>query len=276
MNFNRFEKIAVTDFADQLSHSGGLWIFHHIPKTAGSSLTRELSVVLPPYRNVFAEHPRSGADQGTDAMMSSVESFLEADRSVNYRSVSGHFRLPHLSRIREAIPASRMFTFLRQPAERLISDYRYAKTPKHPLYREFAEKFPTIEHYIEDPCSQNKMWRFVTAGGQEAGDESLARIFRNYAFIGTLESLSEDWSFLTSIVGCPKVMTARVNVTKAQDNNEVQYAPHLYQRIRELNAKDYLLYERVSGLLHTKRQEMNEYVEYRQGIWLGAVTERVA
>ena len=271
MNFNKFEETDVARFASQFAHTGILWVFHHIPKTAGSSLTRELNASLPPYRNVFADHLFPEGGNRHDALMESVEAFLKADGKVHYRSASGHLRIPHLKRIQEHFDNAHLFTFLREPADRLISDYRYAKTPKHPVYKEFAERFPTIEDYVENSGSQNKMWKYVAPSSFDASEKSLERIFNRYAFIGTLETINEDWAFFTSLFGCPKMMTSRVNVTEKQKNNEVDSEASLRARIRELNQKDYLLYDRVSAILAGKRDEMQAHVLARRAMWLGDV-----
>ena len=58
----------------------------------------------------------------------------------------------------------KLITMLRDPAVRMISDYRYQTTPAHPVHREFVERFPTFEDYLATEWTRNRMFRFLRPG----------------------------------------------------------------------------------------------------------------
>ena len=268
-NFYNLATGPMEKFVSYFRNHGCVWIFQHIPKTAGSSLTREMQATLPPYRNIHAnrEAVERQAKDIPDALMSAVDDFIETNRTRNYRSASGHLRQAHLRRIGEHLPHAKVFSFLREPTERLVSDYRYAKTPKHPPHQEFARLYPTIEAYLDDPSNNNKMWRFVRPNNGNADEASLNRVFRRYVFLGTVANLTENWEFLTGLTTCPRRPRARVNVTTEQTDNSVSLTPALRRRIEDANADDYTLYEAVEKQLAAKRREMAEFVAERRAFF---------
>ncbi len=272
--FQNFARHPVGRYAASLQKTGAMWVFHHIPKTAGSSLTREMSLTMAPYRNIFVLpganlEPASGERTRPDPMMQAVDAFLEARKTQHYLSCSGHMRQNHLRRITEAVPYAKVFTFLRDPTARLISDYRYAKTPKHPPHEEFARRYPTIEAYIDDPSHQNKMWRFVRPRNGPPDDTLLSIAFRRYAFFGLVSDLSLHFQFLSALTTCPRRPEARVNVTSDQADNAVALSGELRSRIEQLNAEDFTLYAAVESALSGKRRELEEFVASRRAFFLG-------
>lgn len=269
--FNIFATEPTDSYLRRLQGTGAVWIFHHIPKTAGSSVTHELRHILPPYRNIHADH-QPGQNRA-DALMVAVDKFVEDNKKQQFRSASGHLRLPNYRRLREALPNARFMTILRHPAARLISDYRYAKTDKHPLHAEFSAEFPTIEDYVENDGVRNKMWKFLAPPNEAATPEAIGRIFDRYAFIGMLETLEEDWAFFSALIGHPKTVATRVNVTQNQTTNRVAENDALLERIREQNEKDFALYEAVERVLTAKREDMRAFVDQRRREWAGEVAD---
>jgi hypothetical protein len=251
-------------------NNGRLWVFQHIPKTAGSSLTRELAGTLSPYRNIFigpgAYAP--GINPG-QALMNEVDTFIEEHRQKVYRSASGHLRHPHLQRIVKAVPNTTLFTVLRDPAQRLVSDYRYAKTPRHPPHEAFARRYPTIEAYLDDPAHQNKMWHFVGPANAGVSPETLQTVFRRYGFFALVSELPLHFAFLAGLSTFPRAPQARLNVTEAQEDNAVDLSPALVSRIEKANGEDYALYAAVEAVLSRKRAEMRAFVEARRAYFLG-------
>lgn len=268
-NFNVLRDATVDQYAQRLQREGGIWVFHHIPKTAGSSLVQELRVVFPPYCNIAGMPVPEGIEERSDMMMAQVEAFLAAQATTQFRAVSGHLRLPHLRRIREALPQARVFTFLRDPVERVISEFRYTRTPKHPTYQDYLERYPTIEDFVTDPANQNRMWSFVAPRASTPDEDGLRRVFNRYAFIGTLENYADDFAFFAGLSGYPKAPSARQNVTKAQSDNAVDQTDTLHALIREHNQADIAFYDAVSAVLADRRADMQDYVAARRALFEG-------
>lgn len=265
-SFNFFAERDVERFTRVIQRKGGLWLFHHIPKTAGTSMTKELRQCFPPYCNIHAERDEDQSNR-QDSLGHAVKTFLENYPEYQFQSASGHLRLKHIRQIAEAIPNMRTFTFLRDPVARVISEYRYTRTPKHPGYKQNIERYPSIHEYIEEPVNQNKMWAFVAPRNQDVTKVSLRNVFNRYAFIGTLENFADDFAFLTGLIGCPKAPAARENATKPQKENVVEITEELISRIMEVNARDIAFYDSVQTILSDRRDEMNAFVNAKRKMY---------
>ena len=252
-----------------MRREGAVTVFHHIPKTAGSSLVLELRTCFPPYCNVSINQSRNDGVPRADALMKEVETFLGEHARVGFRSASGHFLLPHVNRVREALPHCQMFTFLRDPVARMISEFRYTRTPKHPTYLSYIERYPTIEAFIDSPQEQNRMWQYIAPRSLLPDADGLEKIFRRYAFIGLVEDLKLCFEFYTGLTGHPKTPAARTNVTEARSDNDVSLTDDLVAKIRAANAHDIALYEAVRARLEPRRAEMQAYVNARRGLFAG-------
>jgi hypothetical protein len=269
--FQNLARDGVDKYATYFRNNGCLWVFHHIPKTAGSSLTHELSQTLAPYRNIHVRHTATmQPGEHADLLMKEVDNFVADHATKRYMSASGHLRQNHLRRIAETVPGTKVFTFLRDPAARLISDYRYAKTPKHPPHEEFARRYPTIEAYLDDPGQQNKMWKFVRPRNALPDEEVLSIAFKRYAFFGLVSDIDLHFEFLSALTTCPRRPQSRVNVTAGQENNTVDLSPELRTKIETTNHEDFTLFHAVEKVLAERRAEMVEFVKSRREFFLGA------
>jgi len=272
MNFNRFLSEDVITYAQQFNRNKHMLVFHHIQKTAGSSLTRELSLTLPPYMNVHVGP--GGYEIGgpkADMMTAAVENFIAEEAKSRFRSMSGHMAPAHLKMVRDACPHAAFFTVLRDPVARVISDYRYSSTPTHPPHKSFIAKYPTIEAYLDDPARQNAMWKLV--GAREQVEDAIARVFNRYLFIGLVEDLTLHFEFLTALMGCPRTIATRDNVTQANDRNKVDLTDELRSRIEATNTKDRYFYNAVRDGLAEKRAEMQDFVNTRRAEYLGVTID---
>ena len=265
-NFEILSKDGVDRLARGAQRTGGLVFFHHIPKTAGTSLVKELRTCLPPYRNIFAPHYTDGPPR-EDALMEAAEAFLKDLPEIQYRSASGHLRLQHVRRISEAVPHMRMFTFIRDPLERVVSEYRYTRTEKHPTHAEMKDRYPDIEAFVDDPINQNRMWNFIAPRDMAPDEKGLRKVFRRYLFIGTLEAFDRDFSFLMGLFGYPKLPAAQSNKARASKDNEVEMTDALRDHILACNSDDVALYNAVTETLEKRTEEMEAFVEERLALF---------
>lgn len=224
-----------------------LWLFVHVPKTAGSSLATELASLLPPYRSIHIDHTDRSrpAPERYDLV---TEAFIAAQPEAKARSASGHVQFRNVRRITEALPGTRLITLLREPVARLVSDYLYQLSPMHPLAAEVRAKIPDFAAFIELPGQRNRAARHLVppkfarendiAGG-------LAFLRARYAFVGVQERYELSFRALTALLaGRPRLPAAepkRVNDgardAKAKVMEELR-DPALQARIAELNAFD--------------------------------------
>lgn len=231
----------VADFVGEARAFPGLWVFHHVPKTAGSSLAGELASHAAPYCNIVADYT-SGEGSHDERMWHAVDDALARHAEVPLRSVSGHLGAAQLGYIRSKVPGSRAFTFLRHPVARLVSEYHYSISPKHPPHAAFRERFPNFQSFIEAPGERNKMSLYLFGTTALDPDEALARLGATYAMIGLQERYPASFLLLSSMIwgaGLPR-MRERVG-TKPQQALD----PALERRILALNQLDLMLYRSV-------------------------------
>lgn len=267
MNMNQFLHLPLREYGETLRRGGGTWLFQHIPKTAGTSLVQELRFCLPPYRNIHVSAEDSEAMSHHDALMNAVERFLRDDAQFRFHSASGHLRQSHLDRIRSSMPEIRLFTWLRDPVERVVSEYRYTRTPKHPTYKDYLERYTCVEEFVDDSNEQDKMWRFIAPRALKADSEGLCQLFERFTFIGILEEMDLCFRFFTGLSGCPKPPTARTNITRSDETNSVEISPELKDRIRAANPRDMALYGSITKALSQRRADMEAEIAARRAFF---------
>jgi len=249
-----FETRPLAESISQAHDGARLWIFVHIPKTAGSSLSHALARHAAPYRNIHPE-PIDDGFPHLQKIARAVDRFLDDRKTIGYLSCSGHIRRDDFRRIAEAADGARLVTFLRDPVDRVISDFRYSRTPEHPEWREVIATYPTIETYVEDSRTQDKMWRFLVGDRRGPLDAGIAQVESGFAFVGTVEDYPLSFGVLFRMITNADVEPGpRVRLTETTEHNQVQVTPELRRRIEELNPRDLALYRHFSGKLATKRE----------------------
>lgn len=250
-----FENTPLEETIARARDGAKLWVFAHIPKTAGSSLSRALAAHAGPYRNI---HP-APVDDGLPHLQKiarAVDRFLGEARDSGFRSCSGHIRRDSFRRIADAVEGARLVTFLRDPVDRVISDYRYSRTPAHPEWREVIETYPTIESYIEDPKTQDKMWRFLLGDRRAPLDAGIALIEEEFAFVGIVENYPLSLGVLFRMIAGREIDPGpRVRRTEPTEDNRVEITGVLRRRIAELNRRDQALFRHFRQKLVSKRDE---------------------
>ena len=142
MPVDRLRTQSLRDYVEAEADPEAFCLFLHIPKTAGSSLGHEIAAVLKPYRNISLDYLDESASHGVKRQRA-VEAFIaELKRDGGLRSASGHITMRQALQIKRAHPRTRIVSFLRDPVRRVISDYRYQRTPAHPLHEAFIGSIP--------------------------------------------------------------------------------------------------------------------------------------
>jgi hypothetical protein len=241
INNGLHEFLARDAFADELA------VFIHIPKTAGSSLSAELAQMRRPYHNIHRTYYH-GETVTFSRLEDEIEAVIAGGKLAVARSCSGHFSWGQAQPIRTERPDARCFTFLRDPVERVISDYRYSRTPAHPTSLQTIERFPTIESYIAAPETQDKMAAFLMPGDVIAPADIEAFIASNYAFVGLLEMYLLSFNILSRLLGENRMPSEHRRVTEDTDDNWVDASPELHAAIARYNPRDVALYD----IAHTK------------------------
>jgi hypothetical protein len=232
------------EYFRQAAIGAELCVFVHVPKTAGTSLRGEIAQILQPDVNIAVDYTDS-ARSFHDRMDEAVDSFLAEAASSRIRFASGHILARHAQRIRAAFPKARFVTFLRDPVQRVISDYRYQRSPRHPVHAEFIAQVPDLDAYLELRPERNKIAQHLVAPDVLVGGDALEcvdYVMRNYAFVGVQEMYPISFRTLTTLAGTPSWPKLRENVNT--DNDAERQVPlDLVERIRAANAIDVAIYD---------------------------------
>ena len=197
-------------------------ISQHIPKTAGTSLMTSL-------RNAFGDRVLDH-----NSMPDLIYNSSFAELATAYDVVHGHIDLERAPHVAHA--ASFIFTFLRDPVERVISSYFYhtaLDAPEHPLVRQIRDQKLTLEEFADLPSQQNLQYRMIRPVGREKIDF--------YGFVETYEASVRGLASKLA-VDLGEVITKNTNPDKSVGRRyEITDALRAY--IAERNPKDRHLYE---------------------------------
>lgn len=247
------------DYFRNAAVGDGACIFVHVPKTAGSSLRGELAQRLHPDVNIevdYTDTTRLFRDKMDDA----VTRFL-AGPAATVRFASGHLMGRHVAQMRAALSNARFVTFLREPVERVVSDYRYQRSPKHPPHEGFREKYPTLEAYLGFRGDRNKMAQHLIAPGVYAGrdpEECVDYLLRTYDFVGVQDMYPISFRTLTALIGAPAWPKLRENVNR--DEEEERPPKDLVAQVRQANALDVALYDAVAPRWRAVRDALAKHL----------------
>lgn len=223
-------------------------VFLHIPKTAGSSLTRDLARLFAPYRNLapdYSDSSRPFAEREAEALAR----FAAEARIRRFRSASGHYTLRRMREVTRGLGPVAFVSMVRDPVARVVSDYRYMTSERHPDWREMLARFPTLEEYLAHPASAEKMAHFLLEDPRMPEDEIPDFLDQTYHFLGTVEEYEMSSFLLFALGGHRQVSTARERVSPSGPTRREDLPPALVERIATANRRDAAIYTHVSAVL---------------------------
>ena len=233
-----------------MTKSGGQerLIFLHIPKTGGTSLTA-----------TFRDSVGKAGVWQVDApqLPQSLAHFRSAPAAelMAIRVLSGHFPIG----LDRYLPGPSFYaTILRQPVDRVLSDYYYCqRAESHPLHAAIKAGDLPLERFIETCpnamtlrlCDFNlerhpTAWREQNLGLEPAARFAMAakNLSERIAVVGLYEALENSLALIAGRMGWPRRPIARRNVT-ADRPKVSEHPPALLRRIEALNEWDSALYD---------------------------------
>ncbi len=227
---------------EERNHDRCLWLFLHIPKTAGSSFGSELARYLRPKQNIEIDYSRIAqlqveGDPFRFLMREAVQEFIANTRVDPHRLAMGHLVSSDARMISSQVEHVKLVSMLRHPVDRFVSDFRYQRTPGHPLFRDFIEKFPTIEDYLDSGETDNLMARTLCEGPLDVR-ELIDHIERNFSFVGFQEDYALHFSLMMRLLGTKGRPTYFERKTEDCRDNMVNVTDRLYQRIANQSSID--------------------------------------
>lgn len=216
-------------------------IFLHIQKSAGTSI---VEVARRYYQPSIISHG--------DHVGKSPEAFK------NIAFVSGHFGYDFASYF---LKDRYSFTFLRDPAERIISYYYYCRSSENPFPVNKLARETDLETFLkkglEDPMLMTRLWNNQTwqlacgyANSRDlhvsdfAPNELLALAkshLTKFSHIGFTETFAEDRKIIFSKIGLPEGEETRFNKTAGRPK-AAELSREATELIGELTGLDWELY----------------------------------
>jgi hypothetical protein len=239
-----------------------LWVFVHVPKTAGSSLRGELAQVLKPEANIFVDYndPSKTYMESLDA---AVAAFIRRNATARHRFASGHIFAQHVESIAAAAPPTRRITMLRQPVKRVISDYRYQGSPMHPGNREFRDRFPSFMDYLKQDEECNKATRYLVPYEIfRRGDAKACTdyIVEKFDFVGLQEMYPLAFRLLFALIGERRFPTLRVRVNEGGEDADLASDPAIIAEAEKRNELDMAVHRALLELWKPVRDPALEYL----------------
>lgn len=257
------------DFDKYFAEAGrdvSLWVFVHVPKTAGSSLEQDLATFMKPFANIHIDY-KDTSKPYQKLLDETVERFLARHREKPYRIAAGHIMARHTDLMRQTIPGMRSFSMLRNPINRLISDYRFQCSRQNVAREAFVATTPDFATYVARKHVHNKAaLALVPRPIVEAGDVAAAtdHVLRNYAFVGFQEQYPLCMRALTTLLGHPMGPQSRARVN-TETEHQVVLTPQEEAELRRLNAVDVGLFKAITAGWRPIRDDLRGYLaRYRR------------
>ncbi len=252
------------DFDRYFASVGGgtpLWLFVHVPKTAGSSMTAEAESILQPSFNIDIDHTDTTRTYQAK-FDEAVGDFVARHAEHHYRFCTGHITARQVEMIRAGIPDVRCFTMLRNPLARLVSDYRYQRSSMNTAQAQFIETTPSFDAYVARPHVHNKISlnlapRELVLAGDIAG--CVDYITNAYAFVGLQEMYPLSLRALTTLMGDARTPEAQVRVNK-NESDQVALTPELELQLRAKNAVDIGVFQAFLARYRDIREDLIQYM----------------
>lgn len=192
------------------------FFFLHLPRTAGTTLNDVLRANFRP-KEVLSLYRDSDFTRYAS---------LEPGQLDGVRLIQGHALLASYDPPRLYDRPVRVFTFLRHPVDRLVSEYAFLKTwPRTTLYRFLNDNAVSFREYVTGMRRElkyrgkNPMTRLLSgrdfdldAFPGEALDAAKRNLERGFGFFGLMERFDESLLLLGDYLGLQNVYYEKRNV----------------------------------------------------------------
>jgi hypothetical protein len=222
------------------SRTEPLLTFVHIPKTGGTTV----SYVM--WRQ-FSRGQVINIDGSTVEEVNRRWNRMEPEQRAHVRCIRGHLPFaPELFAPRAAL----FFTILRDPVQRVISEYYYNLTgPKRMLYDPLVRDRMTLDQFVRSELSaqvHNGQTRMLAGAKTDATprellDLAIANLHKHMAVVGITERLDGTLLLCRAVLGWRHVIYRSVNLTLRRPALRA-ISPATLSAIEQANSLDRELY----------------------------------
>jgi hypothetical protein len=202
----------------------------HIPKTAGRSFVEILKAVYGENRVRHFDR-KDYSDKSVPEVLQFISGLTESTTVIH-----GHFTYNDIRDIKN-IHSAKLITWVRDPVERVFSNYSFFKKRIAEASEESElqkRKEETLIEYASLEHSRNRMSKFISG----------ARL-KDFFFIGVIEYFDSDIKTLSDMLGWPEISIPRVNINSEFKSKLPAVSENEKKVIRELNKDDVELYNNV-------------------------------
>lgn len=218
----------------------GVIIFNHVPKAGGTSLIHLFHAIIGEQR-CFRHESRIG---GTAEYTPPIESLSQSERD-NLRFVAGHFEYGYHRLFRQK---AYYMGVIRDPVERIISNYHYLRARGQPKHKELAnsmslEKF--TEHLLSNPnsmFSHNYQIKLLT--GETTLDAAKRRLEEEFLIACSTPQLDECQRLLYRFFRVEELKLLKLNTTDSKQK-DIELSNELISRCREATSEDYAFMQHI-------------------------------
>lgn len=252
---------------DARAFNSDRWTFIHIPKTAGSSFREELANVIQPDFNLEIDYskidPTDQHNSFDDAMDLAIAGFLASPNAARVKLVSGHFRYRDLKRTKLLVN-SRLITMLRNPIDRLISDYTFQLSEHHPLHQEVRRRYPSFRHFFTDPTNHNVMFDNLCEDRSQSARECLDAMARNFSFVGVQEMYPLSIKLVFMMLGMridPSLNLRRSDLVASMKD---RLTPYDRAMLKLYNRKDFFIWNEIYKTFRKAEIAFYQYSDFNR------------
>ena len=247
-------KQAITNFNEFINSefsSGSQTVFLHIPKTAGTLFMQYLlEIKSNPYYITW------------NRIHASFKELLQRNDIDTFDMVTGHFGFEHVEKFKEVNPNIVLLTVLRHPVERLISEYRYQCTEKHPTYKEFRIKFPTFDSWLVTIQDNLQGERLV--GKKNCQSDYYELLLNTYDFIASQDLFEVSMAIIHHKFNHKFKIKSKVNVTKNNTINQFKISDKTKLELASRHAIDIGVYNKFSSDFNKITNEFIKFLYLRR------------
>lgn len=207
-------------------------IFIHIPKTAGSTVFELLKRNFKPHEIVkfhksqFNEYPKKDR---AETLLDSLNSYSKV--------LHGHFTYQDLRLVIQHHPNAKIITFIREPTDRVISNYKFFKkrilTGKAKKKQEFRINESLLD-YARRFNSRNRMSTILK--GMK---------FSDLYYLGFFETFESDIQKLFKILNLEIESIPRINENNLIKPSDISVSKFQHILLYIINHRDVMLYRKA-------------------------------